>query len=237
MATPAWGHAAYKDSDPADGATVSSAPSNVTAEFTEPLAGGSYLKVYDPCGRQVDAGDVSMVGYEMSVSMSGTAAGAYRVHFRAHSQLDPHVTEGDFGFTATEGEPCLGAETGTGTGSDQGSGGGSGDGGDSGAETVSTATGGGGSSSTDAGAGGGGGGAGGGGANAGPGARRATFPKPGRERAQVPNIAAGRDDQADEERSVWDGIRLESYLTGLLLAAVIGAAGGKIYAGIMGPRA
>lgn len=43
----AQAHAAYESSDPADGATVSSPPSRVTADFTEPLvARGSRLR-YD----------------------------------------------------------------------------------------------------------------------------------------------------------------------------------------------
>jgi hypothetical protein len=48
---------------------------------------------------------------------------------------------------------------------------------------------------------------------------------------------AAEDEPQLEAPSVWEGIRLEPFLTGLLLAAIIGAAGGKMYAGIMGPRA
>ena len=60
--------------------------------------------------------------------------------------------------------------------------------------------------------------------------------RPREQRARVPNLLAASD-QEQEPKPVWDGIELDSFLTGLLLAAIIGAAGGKIYAGIMGPRA
>ena len=230
----ALAHAAYKSSEPPDGGRVGSPPTQVSAEFTEPLAGGSYLQITDPCGRRVDGGDVSITGYTMSVSMDGSAAGRYVVFYRAHSQLDPHVTQGEFDFTASMGAACAGSERGTGSTS----GGGGGGGGSSGSA--------GGSPSGD----------GGPAAPADDAAAGSTAPRTGPERGQeavsggetarsrlrqdrgakVPNIAAGRD-QDPEARPVWEGIKLEPFLTSLILAAIIGAAGGKIYAGIMGPRA
>ncbi|HJR45255.1 MAG TPA: copper resistance CopC family protein [Actinomycetota bacterium] len=229
-ATAAWGHAAYKDSDPADREKVSSAPSRVTAEFTEPLAEGSYLRVTDPCGSRVDAGDVEIVGYEMSVSMSGSTGGTYVVSYRAFSRLDPHVTQGDFTFTVSEGPACAGAtveqpgQTEPESGSEPPAS--SETSSEEAVEAASTA----------------------GRESSGPVSRReerrsegstAGSDRPFRlrgQRAVVPNIqaAAARD---EEQESVWDGIPTASFVTGLLLAAIIGAAGGKIYAGIMGPRA
>ncbi len=56
---PAWGHAAYTGSDPPDEGTVARPPSEVWAEYSEPIGPGSYLKIYDPCGARVDNGDWS----------------------------------------------------------------------------------------------------------------------------------------------------------------------------------
>src|SRR5687768_11788939 len=52
LVAPAFGHAAYKDSSPADKATVPEPPTEVWAEFTEPpeSSEASRLEVYDPCG-------------------------------------------------------------------------------------------------------------------------------------------------------------------------------------------
>ena len=226
----AWGHAAYKSSDPADGAEVSAPPSDVTAEFTEPLAEGSYLQVTDPCGRRVDGGDVRIVGYDMSVSMSGAAAGRYVVAYRAFSRLDPHVTQGEFSFSASDGETCPGEQEASTTAPRERSGSNEPE-----TETVGVvaAAGAGPESSS--------------GESTGSAAARrrsarvrARSGKPFKlapQRAVVPNVQAAAAEDDEEEPSVWDGIPIESFVTGLLLAAIIGAAGGKIYAGIMGPRA
>lgn len=236
----AFAHAAYKSSDPPDEGRVGSPPARVTAEFTEPLAGGSYLQVTDPCGRRVDEGDVAISGYTMSVSMNGVAAGRYVVFYRAHSQLDPHVTQGEFQFTATSGDRCPGDDEPS-RPDDSSRGGRSGSGDAGGATVAATGT------------------TGGGGPTASgrdevaqsrrdrssdgdsttrsrrDGLEREKPFVPGDDGAVVPNLEPTADREG-ESKPVWDGIRLESFLTGLLLAAIIGAAGGKIYAGIMGPR-
>ncbi len=192
-------HAAYESSTPANGATVSSPPSGVTAEFTEPLAEGSYLRVFDPCGDQVDNGDVQIVGYEMSVSMSASTAGTYRVGFFALSRLDPHDTSGEFSFDVTRGEACSGDRAGRS------------------------------SRSTERGRGDGEQGARGG-------SKRPRGGGPGRSSVDVA-LAADAQETKVVQASAWEGIPTRPFLAGLALAALIGAAGGKIYAGIMGPRA
>jgi methionine-rich copper-binding protein CopC len=105
---PASAHATYEDSDPADDSTVGSAPSSVWAEFSETLADGSYLKIYDPCGRQVDDGNVqrSLDGYRMTVGMSSLMKGVFTVRFQASSGVDGHVTGGQFTFEVTSGDSC-----------------------------------------------------------------------------------------------------------------------------------
>lgn len=236
LTAPAWGHAAYKSSEPPNGGRVSSPPSRITAEFTEPLAGGSYLRVTDPCGERVDNGDVQISGFNMSVTMDGASMGRYVVFFQAHSQLDPHVTRGEFSFSATSGARCASAGGGDQSVDEGSERSGSEDGStapaDQGREGTSSSEGtradsaaGGEESSRD-------------GRDAG-GARadsRDADLRRGEQGARVPNLAAASREEA-EKPPVWDGIELEPFLTGLLLAAIIGAAGGKIYAGIMGPRA
>lgn len=106
MVGPAFGHASYESSEPPDQGTVSSPPSEVTANFSEPLAeGGSYMDVTDPCGRDV-GGETSITADSMTVQMSGSAKGEYIVRWRANSSIDTHTTTGEFTFTSTGGEPC-----------------------------------------------------------------------------------------------------------------------------------
>lgn len=74
----------------------------------------------------------------------------------------------------------------------------------------------------------------------------ATVRRPGRDRsgeespsAVVPNlnpaVASGPSDATAP--SVWEGIPMGAFFVALGLSMVVGAAGGKIYAGIMGWRA
>lgn len=234
-------HAAYKSSDPADGATVSSPPSRVTAEFTEPLADGSYLQVTDPCGARVDAGDVSIVGYEMSVSMSGSRSGRYTVFYKAFSRLDPHVVEGTFEFTATSGSSCSPPEDDPEPSGD--SSGSSGSGGSNEPERSGGSDAGSSSRSTQVDLAQGGAGGDDRRTRRASGERsdrsQRTSGVPGRppSSARVPNITAPEEDGKARDDSVYDGIPMGSFAVSLLFAGLIGAAGGKIYAGIMGPRA
>lgn len=228
----ALAHAAYKSSDPADRSSVSSPPSRVTAEFTEPLANGSYLQITDPCGDRVDGGDVSIVGYEMAVSMSGSHSGTYTVFYKALSQLDPHVVEGTFTFSVTSGDPCQDdaadpppEEAAPGPSDDRGRSSGQ----DDDQLFAQTDSPGSGSGTT-------------GGSRdrtVVDGSRARSSRPPGRKpiAAKVPNIAGPATEDGKRETSVYDGIPMGSFAVGLLLAALIGGAGGKIYAGIMGPRA
>ena len=104
-AAPAFGHAAYRQSDPARDEMVTVAPREVSAEFTEPLTRDSSIQVVDPCGRRVN-GDSDVDGERVSVAMSGDAAGTYRVRFRLISTVDGHPTRGGFEFTAKQGVAC-----------------------------------------------------------------------------------------------------------------------------------
>ena len=230
LAAPASAHAAFKSSQPADESSVSSPPSEVWAEYTEPPAEGSYIHVTDPCGRRVDIGSPTLTGYRMTVAMAADKAGTYRADWFAFSSLDPHTTSGTFVFTVTGGEPCPGS-------------GGSGGGGGGGSSVGSGGSGGTGSSATGSGAG-----------STDGSEADATFEREGTQDGgrgtggRGSNASQLRGDngsggpilvQAPEEPEappIWEGIPLTSFLIGLALAAAIGAAGGKMYAGIVNPR-
>jgi methionine-rich copper-binding protein CopC len=219
-------HAAYEYSEPNDGDKVSSPPAEVMANYTEPLSEGSYLKVYDPCGDKVDSGDVRIFNDEMTVSMEGDKSGSYRVDWLAISDIDPHSTRGSFTFTATSGETCpraAGASTkqrGTRTkqkpmtrrgGSNddlEGSGVGA-----KSNDRARAAQDSGDTEVDDAGA---------------PGGAR------DRELSN-PNLAVRRTDEAAGEPGVFD-LPWGKVVIAWLVAAAIGAVGGLIYDGIMGPR-
>ena len=240
----AFAHAAYKSSNPADESTVASPPSQISAEFTEPLTESSSMQVFDPCGQQVDNGDSNPNGYNMTVSMSGDKAGTYTVEFKAQSALDSHVTSGQFTFTSSGGDPCPGAEPppdpGSGGGSGGGGSGGGGSGGGGGGAAVpqdpAEPVGSGGSDDPAAAAPGGGG-------------DRPNGSGPTRPGARGPRKGGGRSggDTTDpiaiqntgstvpaDEPAPWD-LPLGGVVLAFALCVMIGAAGGRVYAGIVAP--
>jgi methionine-rich copper-binding protein CopC len=243
QASPAAAHARFEASTPGDGQTVSSPPSQVDADFSEPVTSDSFLEVTDPCGNVV-SGSSRPVADKVSVSMSGTRAGTYSVFFRVQSSVDSHVTEGSFSFASSGGDPCPGEEPpgGSGGGNDntnEPSGGGSGrsdddnsDPGSPGGDDPAAPTDDSGTStdttSTTGGNGGGGGerggkgGSGGGRGNEGGGDGVRLAVDEGEKRRRGPDP--------------WD-LPMDGLLIALGIAALIGAAGGRIYASIMGPRA
>lgn len=231
-------HAAYKSSNPADKSTVASPPGQVTAEFTEPLTDSSSMSVFDPCGQQVDNGDSNPNGYNMSVSMSGDKAGTYTVEFKAQSALDSHVTSGAFTFTSSGGDPCPGSEpppTQKPQPRDGGSGGGGGGGDDPAPQDPTTPSSSGGSGGAAATGGGGGpkanGNAGSDGAARNPRRDRSSGGGGVRETVAIQNT--GTTAPADEP-APWD-LPLGGVVLALALCVMIGAAGGRVYAGIVAP--
>lgn len=231
-------HAAYKDSDPKDGETVSSPPSRVTAEFTEQVIEDSLLQVFDACGRQVDNRDSLVVHDRITVSMSGEARGVYVVRFNVVSAVDGHQTVGSFDFTSSGGSECPGQEEPESEKESPPSSGGGG-GGDSGSTSS-------GAGSEDAAS-----------RNPRAGAQardqrtevrgkrtKATDKARSRrddgaatEREATTDALAAANDAADErEESIWAGIPMGWFAVALVMAAIVGAAGGFVYAGIVGPR-
>lgn len=246
FASPALAHAAYESSDPANGTTVSSPPSRVTAEFTEPLVDGSRLEVYDPCGSRVDNGDSLVAADRLTVSMSADKQGTYRVHFEVVSSVDGHPTSGDFGFTSSGGSPCPGEEP---VEEDPGASGGNG--GD--ASSSNDGSGGGGSETSDMGDSGTVSGGGNGtqsnerAASTGdrsPRNNTADRVRGERGRTKVAGTRLEREAgdiaptaiSASDIENIWEGIPVGGFVIAMLVAASIGGAGGLVYAGIMGPK-
>lgn len=229
--TAASAHATYEDSDPPDGATVGSPPSEVTADFSEPLISeDSYMRVTDPCGRNV--GDDTLVTADrMSVQMSGDAAGRYTVSWRARSRVDNHPTTGSFSFTSTGGEPCPGEQD-----EEDRGGGGSAEGGGGSEERGDPSSGNEGTTLAQSSASG----------------RedkqtrhsknrhakhdrsKRGKEKEGNDRADAGPVAQGTDSGVPEAPSALDGIPLDGLLLTLAVSALIGAAAGKIYVSLSG---
>lgn len=234
FATSALAHAAYESSDPANGESVSSPPSRVTAEFTEPVISQSYLSVYDPCGEQVDNGDSLVAADRITVTMSADKQGTYTVTFDVVSSVDGHPTNGKFTFSSTGGELCPGAEEPKdeeeASEDDSSGSGGADDAGQTGEEKAED--------------------------GAAPtkdrvkgtrqtrpraevrerqtGGRRAGTMRAQRETAEIE--LAQENVPSSTETGIWAGIPVIPFILALSIAALIGAAGGSIYANIMGPN-
>lgn len=225
--SPAVAHADYRGSDPADGETVSSPPSDVKAEFTEPPASGSSLVVHDPCGERVDSGNYSYEGFPlntMSVSMSATRAGEYRVQWTVVSAADSHTTRGVFTFVSSGGEKCPQAA------------------GEPDADGENTA-GGSSSSETEEAASKGDPGGEVAAADSGPNDKQGkpgkTRPKNGKSRSDRAGETATIDlaeTEVAQERADKEDLPVDWLIVGLSISALIGAIAGRIYAGIRGPR-
>ncbi len=100
--SPACGHAELERATPAVGSTVTTAPTQVVLQFSEPIeAAFSRVEVTDSAGQRVDNGDGRPDPNDrthMKVTLKPLAPGTYRVNWYALS-VDTHRTEGDFTFT------------------------------------------------------------------------------------------------------------------------------------------
>ena len=223
----AQAHPAYKDSSPQAGATVGSPPTELWVEFTERIEGGS-VTITDPCGDRADHGEDerNLTSDRLTTGMHGDKAGSYVVQWSVLGS-DGHNTRGEFTFTSSGGAGCPGTEepeeepekqptrerettrTRTKTGSEENR-----------AETEVE--------------------------------RRRPDRDPSRDRdrrdrvrkprdkvkaeRQFRDVAQSPDTSETSDKSIWDGIPIGDFLISLGVAALIGAAGGRIYAGIVGPR-
>lgn len=232
--SPASAHAAYKDSSPANKSTVSVPPSEVWAEFTEPPAQSSKLEIYDPCGERVDSGSATIMAYRITTTMSSDRGGTYTARFYVTSDLDSHVTTGSFTFTSTSGSPCPGSgpsenqedsdEDATGgggdtpraTGTDEGSaaqefGGASATGGNRGDGRKGKHA----------------------GMKHGPG-REKEEKEEGLAKSENRSQASGPPLEEEAPEPVPPGMPMDWLMISFGIAAAVGAAGGKVYAGLMG---
>ena len=227
----AWAHPAYKDSDPKADATVPAPPTEVWVEFTESIEEG-YVHVYDPCGERVDHGEPerNLTNDRITVGTHGDKAGAYRVHWEVLGS-DSHITRGEFSFSSSSGDTCPVAdddedepEPDPERPSND----------DDRSETDTTRT-------TDD--------------PRSPEERSDAAESERREGTErrdsrrqdaraderdADTDAVAQDQTIDAEetaaKGIWDGIPMGDFIIALVVAALIGAAGGRIYAGILGPR-
>jgi len=248
---PASAHAAYKESNPANKSSVSSPPFEVWADFTEPPAQSSRLEIYDPCGERVDSGSWNITAYRITASMSSDKKGTYTARFYVTSDLDSHITTGSFTFTSTGGEFCPGAveepaqpseEKPSASGGTED--GGSDAGGSDAGEDADTASGSGATEGTSG------------------TAADGTADKPGRHKGmdhegkkkahgkrnqdgkggepkdRNSSKASGPPVEDDEQTPPSGEIPMDWLMISFGIAGAVGAAGGKVYAGLMGgPRA
>lgn len=106
---PAYAHPKPTGYSPGDGATLSSPPSEAWAEFDEHVTQGT-LEVYDPCGERVDQGNSEVLINRVSVGVSAERAGTYTAVWTVVGQ-DSHKVSGDWSFTVTDGPSCPGEDT------------------------------------------------------------------------------------------------------------------------------
>ena len=102
-ATPAWSHASLVKSSPANGASLSKAPSEIRAWFSEELTvKGSTLRLYDSHQKLVASGgiDSAVAKHDvMRIAAPHLANGAYLVKWHAISADDNEPRDGSFKFS------------------------------------------------------------------------------------------------------------------------------------------
>ncbi|MDH2416249.1 copper resistance protein CopC [Nocardioides sp. CER19] len=96
---PASAHAVLTDSDPAQGAVLTSAPTRVSLTFDESVTTpAGAVRVFAPDGHRVDSGRVTADGPRVSVGLESAARGTYLVSWRVVSD-DSHPVSGAFTFS------------------------------------------------------------------------------------------------------------------------------------------
>jgi len=102
LAPAAEAHALLSSSEPAAGATLSTAPSEVTIHFTEPPEPTlSTIHVLDTSGTAYEKGKAKPVPGDaraLRVALKTLPTGIYTVAWRTVSRADGHVTAGSFAF-------------------------------------------------------------------------------------------------------------------------------------------
>ncbi|MGI9004465.1 MAG: copper resistance CopC family protein [Pseudonocardia sp.] len=103
---PAFAHARLLSSDPADGASLSTAPERVSLTFNENMQPGfTTLTVIGPDGGAYQSGEVTADGAVVSIAVAPLGpAGRYEIGYRVVSE-DGHPVTGSVGFTLTTSGP------------------------------------------------------------------------------------------------------------------------------------
>jgi len=91
-------HAEFVTADPAPGAALTTAPTQVRIVFTQAIARSSTIVVTGPDGRVV-SGATTVSGNVATVSVQATAPGVYQVEWANTSLEDGHERSGAFQFT------------------------------------------------------------------------------------------------------------------------------------------
>lgn len=107
-AAPAFAHAEFESSDPADGASLATGPSTVSVTFSDTMQQGfNELTVIGPDGTtHYENGEVTADGDTVSVAVNPLgAAGRYQIGYRVLSD-DGHPVSGSIGFTLTAPGPA-----------------------------------------------------------------------------------------------------------------------------------
>ena len=100
-APPAWSHAGFVSSDPADGETLPASPDAIAIMFTEPPDPAiSQVTILDAAGQPVEVGAVARQGRAgLRAPLSAELAdGVYTVNWVVVSTVDGHFTSGTFAF-------------------------------------------------------------------------------------------------------------------------------------------
>jgi len=98
---PAWAHNELRSSDPADGAALASAPTQVMLAFAERLDQKyTQINVTDRAETSVVAGEPAVTGNRAVQRLGALTAGEYTVGFRVVS-VDGHPVQGSVTFTLT----------------------------------------------------------------------------------------------------------------------------------------
>jgi len=110
VAQPAWAHNVLISSDPAKGAKIAEAPSEITLTFNANVQAGpgNQIVVNGPDGKQYTdpEGEVTVDGPEASVALEGLGpAGEYTIGYRIVS-ADGHVVQNKLTFTLTKDDPA-----------------------------------------------------------------------------------------------------------------------------------
>ncbi|GEM33635.1 hypothetical protein NN3_46420 [Nocardia neocaledoniensis NBRC 108232] len=113
-AGPAAAHAALSGSDPADGARIDTAPTQVNLTFNEAIQSTfAALTVVGPDGQHYERSEPKTQGKTLSTDLTGLGpAGVYTVGFRVVSE-DGHPIQGSYTFDLTKAAPTTAADSGT----------------------------------------------------------------------------------------------------------------------------